>query len=103
MRPVTSVIENPIPFLEDRRHAAYDAEQVNRFFRVLAQADRITKRFQGRFLGKTSPVHFFWGALDLALTRFTGRRAPQPKESAGGVHRASRAHEDISDGLLPGR
>ena len=102
MRPVPTEIENPIPFLEDRRHAAYDAEQVNRFFRVLAQADRITKRFQGRFLGKTSPVHFFWGALDLALTRFSGRRAPEPKESEWWVLRESSSHEEISMGFWPG-
>src|SRR5215472_14560859 len=93
MRPVPTEVENPIPFLEDRRHAAYDAAQVNRFFRVLSQADRITKRFQGRFLGKTSPVHFFWGALDLALTRYSGRRAPEPKASEWWVMRESTSHE----------
>jgi len=100
--PVPVEIENPIPFLEDRRHAAYDAAQVHRFFRVLSQADRITKRFQGRFLGKTSPVHFFWGALDLALTRFNGRRAPEPNESEWWVLRESSSHEEISVGFWPG-
>jgi len=74
-------VDDPIPFLEDRRHAAYDADHARRFFRMLLQADRVTKRFKGRFLGKSSPVHFFWGAFDLALTRFSGRRAPAPKDS----------------------
>ncbi len=94
MRPVPTEIENPIPFLEDRRHAAYDAEQVNRFFRVLAQADRITKRFQGRFLGKTSPVHFFWGGDQhgvLAGKRFRGRACVLRVHASG----ASRSRFDL--------
>src|SRR6266436_8613134 len=102
MWPVPTEVDHPIPFLEDRTHAAYDAGHANRFFRMLRQADRITKRFQGRFLGKTSPVHFFWGALDLALTRFSGRRAPEPKESEWWVLRESSSHEEISMGFWPG-
>src|SRR5438046_1003980 len=61
--PVPVEVGDPIPFLEDRRHASYDADHAQRFFRMLLQADRVTKRFKGRFLGKSSPVHFFWGAF----------------------------------------
>jgi hypothetical protein len=66
------------------------------------QADRVMKRFSGRFLGKSSPVHFFWGASDLALTRFNGRRAPEPKESEWWVLREASSHEEISFGFWPG-
>jgi hypothetical protein len=76
LRPVPVEIEVAIPFTEDRQHSAYDAEAANRWWRLLVQADRVLKRFRGRFLGKASPVHFFWGAFDLATTRFSGRRAP---------------------------
>jgi len=100
--PVPVEIDNPIPFLEDRLHAAYDAAHAHRFFRVLSQADRITKRFQGRFLGKSSPVHFFWGSFDLALTRFSGRRAPEPTSSEWWVLREANSHEEISVGFWPG-
>jgi len=102
LRPVPTEVEHPIPFLEDRDHASYDPAHAERFFRMLLQADRITKRFQGRFLGKTSPVHFFWGAFDLALTRFSGRRAPAPKATEWSVLRESASHEEISVGFWPG-
>jgi hypothetical protein len=69
-------VADPIPFEEDEKHAAYDAEYANRFWRVLVQADRVFKLFRARFVGKCSPVHFFWGAPDLAVTRFSGRVAP---------------------------
>ena len=95
-------VDDPIPFLEDRRHAAYDADHARRFFRMLLQADRVTKRFKGRFLGKSSPVHFFWGAFDLALTRFSGRRAPAPKDTEGPMMREAMSHEEISVGFWPG-
>jgi len=65
-----------IPFDRDEKHAAYDPEYANRFWRVLLQADRVFKEFRSRFCGKCSPVHFFWGSFDLAVTRFSGRRAP---------------------------
>ena len=65
-----------IPFEQDRVHASYDAEYANRFWRALVQADRVFKQFRGGFVGKCSPVHFFWGSFDLAVTRFSGRRAP---------------------------
>jgi hypothetical protein len=69
-------VVEPIRFDQDESHRAYDAEYANRFFRVLAQCDRVFKKFRARFIGKCSPVHFFWGAPDLAVTRFSGRRAP---------------------------
>jgi hypothetical protein len=69
-------IENPIPFDRDDVHRSYDAEYANRFWRVLVQADRVLKDFRSRFCGKCSPVHFFWGSFDLAVTRFSGRQAP---------------------------
>jgi hypothetical protein len=100
--PVPSEVESPIPFLDDRRHAAYDAEAVQRFFHMLLHADRILRRFKGRFLGKTSPVHFFWGAFDLALTRFSGRRAPPGEPAEWWVLREAMSHEEISFGFWPG-
>jgi len=102
MWPVPTEVDHPIPFLEDRTHASYDAEHAERFFRMLLQADRITKRFQGRFLGKTSPVHVFWGAFDLACTRFNGRRTPEHKETEWWVLREANSHEEISVGFWPG-
>jgi len=76
IRPVPVEVETAIPFAEDHAHAAYDADAVQRWWRLLAQADRVLKRFRGRFVGKQSPVHFFWGSFDLAATRFSGRPAP---------------------------
>jgi hypothetical protein len=70
-------IPNPIPFDRDEQHRSYDPEYANRFWRVLVQADRVFKEFRSRFCGKCSPVHFFWGAPDLAVTRFSGRAAPR--------------------------
>ena len=99
--PVPVEVDAPIPFLEDRR-ASYDAEHAQRFFRMLLHANRILTRFKGRFLGKTSPVHFFWGALDMALTRFNGRRAPEPAGPAGAMMREAMSHEEISFGFWPG-
>jgi hypothetical protein len=69
-------IENPIPFDEDEEHRSYDREYANRFWSVLVQSDRVFKEFRSRFCGKCSPVHFFWGSFDLAVTRFSGRAAP---------------------------
>ena len=99
-------VENPIPFAEDERHASYDPDYANRFWRALMQSDRVFKRFRARFIGKCSPVHFFWGAPDLAVTRFSGRRAP---EHPGGVPhlpdavtREAYSHEVSSCGFWPG-
>ncbi|HEX5385326.1 MAG TPA: DUF5996 family protein [Gemmatimonadales bacterium] len=77
IHPVPVEIETAIPFAEDREHAAYDADAAQRWWRALIQADRVLKQFRGRFLGKASPVHFFWGSFDLAATRFSGREAPR--------------------------
>lgn len=100
-RAVPDEVEHPIPFADDREHAVYDADHVARFWRVLVQADRILRRFRGRFLGKSSPVHFFWGAFDLALTRFSGRRAPARPESSA-MMREAMSHEEFSVGFWPG-
>ena len=100
-RPIPDEVEHPIPFPEDHEHAAYEAEQAHRFWRVLLQADRVLKRFRGRFLGKSSPVHFFWGSFDLALTRFSGRPAPARAELSPMMREAT-SHEEISVGFWPG-
>jgi hypothetical protein len=100
--PVPVEVDDPIPFLEDRRHASYDAGHAQRAFRMLLHADRVMKRFKGRFLGKCSPAHFFWGAYDLALTRFSGRRAPEHESTEWWVLREAMSHEEISVGFWPG-
>jgi hypothetical protein len=100
-RPVPDEVDHPIPFAEDHQHASYDPQQANRFWRVLLQADRILKRFRGRFLGKSSPVHFFWGSFDLAHTRFSGRGAPARPEANRMMQEAT-SHEEISVGFWPG-
>lgn len=99
-------IADPIPFDRDTVHQSYDREYANRFWRVLVQADRVFKIFRGRFLGKCSPVHFFWGAPDLAVTRFSGLPAP---EHPGGipnlpdaVTREAYSHQVSSCGFWPG-
>jgi Family of unknown function (DUF5996) len=96
-----SEMPNGIPFDEDTRHAAYNPEWANRCFRVLLQADRILKEFMGRFLGKQSPSHFFWGGFDLAQTRFSGRRGPE-RPGADLIDREAYSHEVISFGFWPG-
>jgi hypothetical protein len=73
---VPNEIPDPIPFDKDNKHRSYDPEYANRFWRALAQADRVFKQFRAGFCGKCSPVHFFWGSFDLAVTRFSGRQAP---------------------------
>lgn len=95
-----------VPFAADERHAAYDADAVNRFWRILVQADRVMKVFRARFIGKCSPVHLFWGAMDIAVTRFSGRAAPV---HPGGipnlpdaVTREAYSHEVSSCGFWPG-
>jgi len=89
------------PFDEDRHHDSYDKDSVERFHRILLEADRIFKQFRGRFIGKCSPVHFFWGSFDLAVTRFSGRRAPELK-GVSQVEREAYSHEVISCGFWPG-
>jgi hypothetical protein len=94
-------VENPIPFADDHTHASYDAAYAQRCWRILVQADRVLKMFRSRFMGKCSPVHFFWGAFDLAVTRFSGRRAPALPD-ADAVTREAASHEEISCGFWPG-
>jgi hypothetical protein len=77
IHPVPVEVVTAIPFAEDRTHAAYDADAAERYFRILLAATRVFEEFRGRFLGKASPVHFFWGSFDLATTRFSGRGAPR--------------------------
>ncbi len=99
-------IAGAIPFSQDHVHSSYDADYAQRFWRVLLQADRLLKRFRTRFVGKCSPVHFFWGSFDLAVTRFSGRRAPPFAGSAPGVApevmREAYSHEVSSAGFWPG-
>jgi hypothetical protein len=99
-------IAGAIPFASDRVHAAYDAEYAQRFWRVLLQADRVMKHFRSGFIGKSSPVHFFWGSFDLAVTRFSGRRAPPFTGKVPGVSaaimREAYSHEVSSAGFWPG-
>jgi hypothetical protein len=99
-------IPNAIAFSRDRSHASYDADYANRFWRALAQADRVLKRFRTGFVGKCSPVHFFWGSFDLAVTRFSGRSAPKFAGTAPGVAAAvmqeAYSHEVSSAGFWPG-
>ncbi|MCG8353755.1 MAG: DUF5996 family protein [Chloroflexales bacterium] len=96
----------PIPFEQDHEHADYDADYANRFWRALVHADRVFTQFRARFIGKCSPVHFFWGSFDLAVTRFSGRQAPA---HPGGVPnlpdwvaREAYSHEVSSCGFWPG-
>jgi hypothetical protein len=91
----------PIRFEEDRRHASYDASYAHRFWRILLKADTLLKEFRGGFIGKASPVHFFWGGFDLAVTRFSGRRAPI-REGADLMTREGYSHEVSSCGFWPG-
>jgi hypothetical protein len=94
-------VPNPIPFDEDRTHASYDPEYAHRFWRILVTVDSIFKEFRAKFLGKSSAVHFFWGSFDLAVTRFSGRRAPE-RPGADGITREAYSHEVISVGFWPG-
>jgi len=96
-----SEVPDPIPFERDREHASYDPEYAHRFWRVLTGVDRVFKEFRARFIGKCSPVHFFWGSFDLAVSRFSGRRAPERKD-ADSITREGYSHEVISCGFWPG-
>jgi hypothetical protein len=94
-------IPDPVPFEQDTRHAAYDAEHARRFWRILAWSVPVFEQFRAGFVGKCSPVHFFWGSFDLAVTRFSGRRAPK-REGADSITREAYSHEVISHGFWPG-
>jgi hypothetical protein len=99
-------VPDPIRFSEDHTHAAYDAAAAHRFWRALVQIDRVFKLFRSGFLGKVSPVHFFWGSFDLAVTRFSGRTAPLHPGGVPGlpdaVTREAYSHEVSSAGFWPG-
>jgi len=98
-RPVE--VPDPIRFEEDYRHRSYDPEYASRFWRILLFAETVMEEFRSRFLGKCSPVHFFWGSFDLAVTRFSGRRAPE-RPGADPITREAYSHEVISAGFWPG-
>ena len=94
-------IENPIPFDKDTQHAAYDADYAHRFWRILVWSDDVFKQFRSRFVGKSSPSHFFWGSFDLAVTRFNGEAAPE-REDADSITREAYSHKCISHGFWGG-
>ncbi len=99
--PMPVEVPNPIRFDQDTAHAYYDPVYANRFWRILVTVDTICKEFRARFIGKASPVHFFWGSADLAATRFSGRRAPE-RPGADAVTREAYSHEVSSVGWWPG-
>jgi hypothetical protein len=99
--PMPVEIPNPIRFDQDRIHASYDPEYAHRFWRILAAVDTVLKEFRAGFIGKASPVHFFWGSFDLAVSRFSGRRAP-PRPSADAITQKAYSHEVSSAGFWPG-
>jgi hypothetical protein len=94
-------VSDPIPFADDKLYVAYDRDAAHRFWRILTSCDSVFKQFRGRFLGKSSPVHFFWGSFDLAVTRFNGCRAPE-RPGADSITREAYSHEVISAGWWPG-
>lgn len=98
--PIPVEVADRTPFTEDRRHASYDRRQVAQLHRILLSTHSVFEKFRGKFLGKSSPVHFFWGAFDLAVTRFSGGRNPNPPEDR--VMRVAYSHEVISHGFWPG-
>ena len=103
--PMPVEVADPIRFDQDRVHATYDPVQVNRFWRALAEIDQVFAAFRARFIGKVSPVHFFWGSFDHAVTRFSGRRAPPPPSNPNipnAVNREAYSHEVSSCGFWPG-
>ena len=94
-------VPNPVRFERDTQHASYDREYAHRFWKVLVLCDTIFKEFRAGFIGKDSPVHFFWGSFDLCVTRFSGRRAPE-RAGADAITREAYSHEVISAGFWPG-
>jgi Family of unknown function (DUF5996) len=99
--PMPVEVPNPIRFDRDTQHASYEPEYAQRFWRILTLVDPVFKEFRSRFVGKHSPIHFFWGSFDLASTRFSGRRAPERKD-ADPITREAYSHEVISAGFWPG-
>jgi hypothetical protein len=101
INPLPQEVPDPIRCDQDTVHCTYDAATAHRFWRALVQVDRVFKQFRTGFIGKCSPVHFFWGSFDLAVTRFSGRRAPE-RPGADPVTREAYSHEVISCGFWPG-
>jgi hypothetical protein len=99
--PMPVEISEPIPFDQDRAHHSYDPAAVARFWRILLSVDAVFNQFRSKFIGKSSPVHFFWGSFDLAVTRFSGRRAPE-RPGADVITREAYSHEVSSVGFWPG-
>lgn len=99
--PMPQEVPNPIRFDRDVTHARYDPTYANRFWRILTSVDKALKEFRGQFIGKVSPVHFFWGSFDLAFSVFSGRRAPE-RPNADHVTREAYSHEVASVGWWPG-
>lgn len=99
--PLPCEVANPIRFDRDTAHTSYDGIAVQRFWRVLTIADTLFRRFSTNFYGKISPVHFFWGSFDLAVTRFNGKKAP-PRPGADAIQAEAYSHEVISSGFWPG-
>ena len=106
IRPVPNEVPVAIPFAQDREHASYDANAAHVWWMIVSESQRVLERFRGRFLGKCSPTHFFWGSFDLAQTRFSGRRAPRHGGGAPNcpdyVMVEAYSHECASVGLWPG-
>lgn len=94
-------VQNGIRFEDDTQHASYDPEYANRFWQLLIQCNNVFQEFRAGFIGKDSPVHFFWGSFDLCVTRFSGRPAP-PRPDADSITREAYSHEVISAGFWPG-
>ena len=99
--PMPVEIPNPVRFDQDTAHASYDPVYANHFWRILVTVGAITKQFRARFIGKASPVHFFWGSFDLAASRFSGRRAPE-RPGADSITKVAYSHELTSSGWWPG-
>lgn len=99
--PMPVEVQNPIRFDQDTVHHAYDAEYAHHFWQALRSTEKVFRSWAPGFLGKVSPIHFFWGSFDLAVTRFSGRPAP-PRQGADSIQREAYSHEVISAGFWPG-
>jgi Family of unknown function (DUF5996) len=94
-------VPRPVRFNLDETHSSYDSEYAHRFWQILVSVDSVLRQFRSRFIGKASPVHFFWGSFDLAAARFSGRRAPE-RPDADFITKEAYSHEVISHGFWPG-
>jgi hypothetical protein len=103
--PIPVEVEKPLPFLQNRSLLTYNSKYANNFWRILVQTARVFQQFRSNFIGKCSPIHFFWGSFDLALTRFSGRRAPEHPPVPNNKHSVvteAYSHEVSSCGFWPG-